>query len=90
VIEVFVGAWVVYYYTFYTHSLACFFLTFTTIGMDLDVIFDEYNLENLYKFLSSRDPSTPYIVTAERYFVATDNFKDGQILEDFSTCKRFP
>jgi glycosyltransferase involved in cell wall biosynthesis len=60
------------------------------VGMDSDVIFDEYALENLYKFLSSRDPSTPYIVTAERYFVATDDFKDGQILEDFSTCEKFP
>jgi 5'-nucleotidase len=59
------------------------------VGMDSDVIFDEYALENLYKFLASRDPSTPYIVTAERYFVDTEPFTDDQILEDFSTCKKF-
>lgn len=58
--------------------------------MDSDVIFDEYALENLYKFLSSRDESTPYIVTAERYFVATDDFVDADIMEDFSTCEKFP
>jgi cellulose synthase/poly-beta-1,6-N-acetylglucosamine synthase-like glycosyltransferase len=60
------------------------------VGMDSDVIFDEYALENLYKFLSSRDESTPYIVTAERYFVATDDFVDSDIMEDFSTCEKFP
>lgn len=59
------------------------------IGMDSDVVFDEFALENMYQFLSSRDPSTPYIVTAERYFVDTEPFKDDQILEDFSTCKKF-
>jgi len=59
------------------------------VGMDSDVIFDEYALENLYKFLSSRDQSTPYIVTAERYFVDTEQYKDDQILADFSICKKF-
>jgi 5'-nucleotidase len=59
------------------------------VGMDSDVIFDEYALENLYKFLSSNDPSTPYVITAERYFVDTEKFTDDQILADFDTCKKF-
>jgi GT2 family glycosyltransferase len=57
------------------------------IGMDSDVIFDEYALENMYQFLSSRDSSTPYIVTAERYFVDTEPYNDNQLLEADSSTK---
>ena len=59
------------------------------LGMDSDVIFDEYALENMYQFLSSRDPSTPFIVTAERYFVDTEPFKDDQLLANMSVCSKF-
>jgi len=59
------------------------------IGLDSDVICNEYFLENMYKFLSSRDPITPFMTTAERWFVDTEPFGVKQVLKDYSTCESF-
>ena len=59
------------------------------IGMDSDVILHEYFLENMFQFLSQQPRNVPYMVTAERWFVATEEFSDDQILEDYSICHRF-
>ena len=60
------------------------------IGMDSDVILNENFLENMYQFLSSKPDTTPYIVTAERWFVCTEGFSDDQLLEDYTVTEKYP
>jgi len=59
------------------------------IGMDSDVILNEHFLENIYQKLS-KDRSTPYMVTAERWFVSTEGFTDDELLDDYTVTEKYP